>query len=255
MPPPERKPLVVHGTPSRGEIQVQMSRNLHFATLGGCRIVDPYSGGSLLGRMFNNLWCNALNLREAGAADYFLLNHADVEVRTPGWLDLMIAEMRKVGAAILSGVVCMKTPGDLPAGQRETSTAMHIPGTWRTRKLSLAECWQLPKTFCADDVRAAWPRMGSTNLVVNSGLLLVDLSRPEFLRADEDGELEFFFTVQDRCSRDAEGRWKADSWSEDWDFSDRCNAAGLPVYATTVIDVIHHGGGQWSNQPPEKTAA
>jgi len=240
---------VVRGTPTRGTPQIQSERSIQYATRGMCTIMPPFASGSLLANMFNRLWCNALDLYEAGAADLFLLHHDDIEPRTICWLDVLVQEMRRTGAAILCPVILLKNIGG------ETSTAMHIPGTWRTRRLTIEECWQLPTTFHATDVHKLWPRMAQTNLVINSGLLLVDLSRPEFLRTDDDGELEFFFTVQDRCVRGDDGRWKAESWSEDWDFSARCTAAGLPVYATTAVEVIHHGNGQWCNRNPAEPPA
>lgn len=233
--------------PSRGDCVIESRFAYYFATKGGCSITPALSKTSLLGRAFNLVWADALNYAKEGIVDYFLLHHDDIEPRTMGWLDVMVEESRRVGAAVLSAVVPMKCEGG-----KESSTAMHLPGTWKTRKFKMEEVWRLPETFCTADVKRIMNLPGE--LVNNSGLMLIDLNRPEFRRCT-DGYADFLFTVQDRMPVDAEGKFKVETWSEDWDFSARCNKAGLPVYSTWKIEVMHYGGGEWSNQPPKKEVA
>lgn len=239
----DTRPRVFITTPTRGPCAVEQTFSRYIATRNAA-LMPGFSKGSLLGRQFNKLWADALDYAEAGVTDYLLIHHDDIEPVTPSWLDLMIEDMQKFNAAIMCPVVPLKSH------RGDTSTAMNIPGTWKTRKLMLDECWKLPQTFCAEDVRSILGLKGE--LVINSGLLLIDLRRPEFHEDDENGHAKFLFTVQDRIVRGKDGKRVPECWSEDWDFSARCNAAGLPVYATWKIGVIHHGGGEWGNQPPQE---
>jgi GT2 family glycosyltransferase len=233
-------PRVMIGIPSRDACPM-LPRDIAFATHGKCTLIPGNAHFSILTRNFNQLWADALDAAEDERLEYWLLHHDDIEIKTPAWLDLMIEEMRRVGAAILSVVVPIKGHGD-----QRTSTAMHLPGTWKVRKMTLEECHQLPSTFNTAAVSERLNIPGQ--LVVNSGVLLIDLSRKEFFRDNECGEAAFVFTILDRIVRGKDGKRKVELWSEDWEFSEKCNMAGLPVWATTAVEVIHHGGGQWSNQ-------
>jgi hypothetical protein len=212
------------------------------ASRGRVEVIPGLAASSLLCHSFNLLWATALEWQAAGVIDYFLLHHDDVEVTTHGWLDLMVAEMRRVGAAVLSAVVAIKDD------RGETSTAVETGDPWRPRKLTLRECWGLPGTFCAKDT--PWPGLP---LLVNTGLMLVDLARPEFRErspSDPDG-LFFHFNIGDRILVLPEGRYKAQVRPEDWNFSRLCHARGLPVYATHKVRCVHHGDRGHSNQPEE----
>jgi hypothetical protein len=213
--------------------------HLVFATASASRVnVGIAKCPSLLCKGFNDAWASALQLNEAGAAQYFLLHHDDIEVRTPHWLDVLVDEAQRTGAAVLSVVQPIKTDE-----VDETSTAMgHPTDPWSQRKFSLREIGALPETFCAADTR--WPHQP---LLVNTGLMLVDLSRPEFHEVDADGFLRFRFTIQDRVRKST---WKAECLSEDWYFSRQCWEAGLPVYCTRRVECGHWGAKAWSNQPP-----
>lgn len=237
-------PRVFAAVPTRGHEAQVMQGHFALPTAGGALVVPGSSRSSLLAHGFNVLWATALAWQKAGAADYFLLHHDDVEVRTPGWLDVMLAEMTRVGAAVLSAVVPIKN------GTGETSTAVETRCPWNPRRLTLAECLRLPRTFSGADVGG--------QLLVNTGLMLVNLSRPEWhetVSMFEFGvtteELRFKFQIRDRIVPRPDGILVAEVRPEDWEFSRECNGHGLPVFATTAVRLIHHGGFGWPNYAPD----
>lgn len=239
--PPDERPRVFSSMPSRASLGAQAS---HFAlpTRGKVQVIPGMGFSSLLCFNFNHLWATALNWAAAGATDYFCLHHDDIEVRTHGWLDVMVEELRRVGAAVLSAVVPIKNDTG------ETSTAWETDNEWAPRKLTLPQCWALPTTFCAKDLP---PECKGGRLLVNTGLMLVDVTRPEFLEADECGCLKAFFTIDDSVTKNG-GGWEPRVKPEDWNFSRMCDRLGLPVYATTRIHLLHHGHNAWANYRPDE---
>jgi hypothetical protein len=224
-------PRVFSTIPTRGQGNVAAIQS-HFAlaSRGEVEVIPGMAVSSLLCQGFNMLWAAALTLHEHGIADYFLMHHDDVEVTTPGWLDVMVREMRSAGAAVLSAVVAIKDDSG------DTSTALETGNQWAPRRLSLAECHAREET---------WTESG---LLVNTGLMLVDLARPEFHAADESGELRFSFAIQDRIVRQPDGSLRVQTRPEDWEFSRRCRRHLLPVYATRKVEAIHHGDRGHTNQ-------
>lgn len=231
--------------PSYGGVAVEAAAS-HYAlpTRGLASVIPGYGKSSLLCYGFNRQWCVALNWHRAGMVDYWCLHHADVEVRTHGWLDVMVEEMRRVGAAVLSVVQAIKAPGG------DTSTALESGDLWSPRRLRLPELALLPRTFCAADCAAVVPGYDGP-LLVNTGLMLVDLHRPEWRAVrNADGSLAFRFHIEDRVTEQPDGDLKPGVRPEDWEFSRLCHAHGLPVYATYAVDCLHHGEATWPNQPP-----
>ena len=220
--------------------------HLSLPTAGAVDVVAGAANSSVMTHGFNCLWAEALRLAEAGAIDYFLLHHADIEIRTPAWLDLMVAEMRRVGAAVLSAVVPIKDASG------SVSTAVETRFPWVAQKLTLADCRLLPKTFSAADLPDVMHHEPPKRLLVNTGLMLVDLSRKEFFATDSNDELQFVFSIKDRIVRKKDGGLAVQFWPEDWEFSRRCNVWGLPVFATTAVQVVHHGSHGWPNYPPDE---
>jgi hypothetical protein len=238
----ENRPTVFHVLTTRGTPRVEAmdSHILWPIRRGGCRLVHGRGvNTSLLAHGFNHIWLQAVKFRRQGIIDYFLLHHDDIEVKTPGWVDLMVDESQRVGAAVLSAVVAIKDD------RGETSTAVETANPWMPRKLTLAECAALPPTFSAADVGAP--------LLTNTGVMLVDLRRPEFSEV-VDGCLAFRFHMEHRVrvwEKDGELDGAAQVQPEDWHFARQCNARGLPVFATTAIETAHHGEKCYPNRIPE----
>lgn len=246
---PDNRPRVFSVMPSRGSAHMLAAAS-HYClpTRGAVEIIPGMSLSSLLTHGFNLMWATALNWHKAGIVDYFLMHHDDIEVRTHGWLDVMVAEMKRTGAAVLSVVQPIKD------GSGNTSTAVDNGGYWAPRKLTLDEIGMMPETFCAADTK--WPDKA---LLINTGLMLIDLSRPEWRsNSDRDGmsladgdELYFKFHINDRIVQ-VDGELRAQVAPEDWNFSRLCASCNLPVYATRKIECFHHGDYGFSNQPTPK---
>lgn len=234
---PER-PRVLLCMPTRGDARLEAAQS-HFAlaTRGKCDLVPSMTASSLLANAFNRMWATALNFARAGAVTHFLLHHDDIEIRTPGWLDVMVEEMQRVGAGVLSVVQPIKNTSGL------TSTAMGLADDpWYNRKFKLSEIATLPETFCAADTR--WPQ---SPLLVNTGLMLVDLSLPAWTRKNADGSLRFRFQITDRIVEE-EDEFRPQVRPEDWAFSRDCWDEGVSVYATRKIDCHHWGMVAFTNQ-------
>jgi hypothetical protein len=232
------KPRVFSCIPTRGTGHCAALQS-HYAlpTRGGTEIIPGMAVSSLLCHGFNLLWAAALNWHRAGVVDYFCLHHD--EIRTHAWLDVMIEELKRVGAAVLSVVQPIKDDSG------NTSTAIEPRDPWRPQKLTLAELATGPETFCASD----FPGYKGP-LLVNTGLMLVDLARPEFHAVNDAGELSLCFHIADRVILGKDGNYVAQVRSEDWEFSRMCHARGLPVYATRKVECLHHGDRGFTNQPP-----
>lgn len=237
-PPPKvkPKPKVMSVVPTYGSMNTQAAQS-HYCmmTQGGCDVIPCFSTSSALCYSFNKLWAAALNYQKAGAVDYFLMHHSDIEVQTHHFMDVMVMEMERVNAAVLSVIQPIKD-----GKQCETSTAVETErGPWLPRKLTFDEIADLPETFTMP------------GLLVNTGLMLVDIRRPEF-HAMVGNELFFHFEMNDRVIRLKDGQLIAQFRPEDWNFSRMCHSKGLPVWATRKVQCLHYGTQGYSNQPEAK---
>lgn len=169
--------------------------------------------GSLLAMGFNRLWARALEQRKTVGITHFLLLHADVVPLDPDWLEQLYREMVTHQAKVLSAVVPLKDDRGL------TSTATGGAGPFR--RFSMTDVMALPETFTRPD------------LLVNTGLLLVDL-REEWVE-------RICFTIRDSITKHADGTFTARCEPEDWDFSLQARQLGVPVWATRKIKLHHLG--------------
>jgi hypothetical protein len=188
---------------------------------------------SLLAHNFNRLWCAALNQRRELGLTHFAMHHADVAANA-GWLDLLVEEMARVGADVLSCVIPLKDNRGL------TSTALQDPKTLAIRRLTMKEIKQeLPVTFNASHFSG----VSEPILLVNTGLWICDFTR---------SWVEEFpgFTILDGIARQADGTFKTSVFSEDWHFSEWCARKGLQVFATSIVPVTHWGRALFRNDSP-----
>jgi hypothetical protein len=173
---------------------------------------------SLLTKNFNILWGNGLNVRADGFTHWLML-HADI---TPedGFLDKMINTMEERQADVLSVVSPIKTSKGL------TSTALDVDGKWRVKPLSMKDIFDREETFTEE------------NLLINTGLMLVDFRKPWVEK--------IHFRMEDDIIMH-EGKWTAVSMSEDWLFSRDAKALGAKIFATRAIKILHHGNAAYTN--------
>jgi len=77
------------------------------------------------------------------------------------------------------------------------------------------------------------------NLLVNTGLLLVDMRQP--------WTEQICFTMNDRITQDASGMFRAAVEPEDWNFSRQCHSLGAKLAVTRKVTVDHYGTNAWSS--------
>lgn len=241
----DQKPTVVALTmPHYGEVKFAAARSFYRPTSEGSQVgvVRNDSIGSVLTKNFNHAWCWAINLRESHGVTHFAMLHADV-VAKDGWLDVLLGEMNRLNADVVSAVVPIKSEHGL------TSTAVGTVNPYHSRRLTLNECHRLPETFDAWDVERELGFRGP--LLVNTGCWLADLRKPWCDDADEQGFLRWAFRFADEMWRNpATGKWAPLNVSEDWLFSRHLSDIGAKVYATRKVDCYHAGSKNYVNGKP-----
>lgn len=183
------------------------------------------SSSSLLANNFNNMYCEALNMRPNGVT-HFMLIHDDL-ILPPFFVDQMVEIYEKHKADMLSAIIPIKNTRGL------TSTALDEPfrnndWPWSFRRLTLKEIHNdYPPTFTHEKILA------------NSGLILLDITKPWAGRVK--------FTIEDKIEKTKEGKYQAHVLPEDWYFSRQIRAQGGSIYVTREIKVLHSGRMDYPN--------
>lgn len=194
---------------------------------------------SLLAYGFNKTFALAMNNRKLGITHFCML-HSDIAPE-PGWLDVLMAEMERTGADVVSAVSPMKDARGL------TTTGVLDRDTCITRRFTLRECFTLPETFSLDDCLAS-PSLNveakKPCLAVNTGCFLWRLNNPK---------CEEFtgFSILDRVNKLEDGTMGVNALSEDWNWSRWCADNGLKVVATRKVKLTHYGMWGWRNDTPD----
>jgi len=198
------------------------------------RIILNTNGASLLAFNFNLLWTSALNQRKERGITHFAMHHSDVQAEI-GWLDKLIAEMTRTRCDVLSVVLPIKDEKGL------TSTGFMDKESGMITRLTMKQVYgnHLPRTFDKYRLRNHGHAPRDATLMVNTGLFLVDFTKPWVEEAH--------FEIRDRIVKTPEGRFIANVLPEDWNFSVWCNEKGLDVRATTVVKATHHGRAGFAN--------
>lgn len=192
------------------------------------KVIDA-RGSSAICHSFNSLWCKCLNSRDEFGVTHFMMLHADVRPQE-GFAKIMLDEMKRTGADILSAVIPLKDQSG------NTSTALARKGKDH-RRLTLREIATLPATFGLEDVKVIDPN--TKELLVNDGLMLVNLDFKEVRR--------LFFRTMDGIE-ERNGKLVPFFFPEDWFFSMRAARLGAKVLATTKVIVEHVGMFAYSNR-------
>lgn len=182
-------------------------------------VLTVSTGGSLLARGFNTLWCQALNTRAEHHWTHFVMIHSDIDPEH-GWLTKLLDEMDRVNADVLSAVVPIK---DMTG---DSSTAVLDPERKDVHRLHERDLEKLPATFDGSH----WPNQ---TLLVNTGLLAV--------RFDAPWVEHCWFEIVDRIEKLPDGTFEPRGMSEDWNFSLQCKALRKRVFATQIIGLKHIG--------------
>lgn len=171
---------------------------------------------SSLTRVFNTLWCQALNDRPS--VTHFAMIHDDICPQA-GWLDIMLAIMEKKELDVLSAIVPQKTTQGL------TSTAWDHRG-YSIQRMTIKEAYKLDVTVTDE------------NLLVNTGLMLVDMRK--------DWVEKICFRFEDAIIK-KDGKYIPVEISEDWYFSREARKLGAKLGATRAVEVKHMGRAAYTN--------
>lgn len=180
---------------------------------------------------FNHLWCDALNERHQRGLTHFAMHHADIEA-APGWLDVLLSEMARVAADVLSVVIPIKDERGL------TSTALADTEGRVKRRLTMHEVHRLPGTFETGDATHA----RNERLFINTGLWIC--------RFDAPWVEDVCFRTFDQIHRREDGKFEAAELTEDWALSHWLHMKRLRVFATRKVAVKHHGARPYTNAEP-----
>ena len=186
---------------------------------------------SLLNLNFNRFWANAYNRRETDKIGYFAMQHDDIKPQS-GWADVLIDELERTGADMVSAVVPIKDPRGL------TSTGIRNWLTGDIRRLTMRELPKLPETFDIDDCLCRFNGLtygGDEILIVNTGLWVCRFDREWVDRFPG-------FRCVDQVRVNPDGKREAVCLPEDWLFSEWLARQGAKVFATTKVPLLHLDG-------------
>ncbi len=207
-------------------------------------IAFPYNGGMGFSGVedFNILWTDAHNLYEKGMVTHFAMLHGDIHpAQDQFWLDILLDEMDKYGAALVSAISPIKDARGVTS-----SGICDLDDHWSPyRRFTMREVHEeLPETF--DNSMAGYP---DRPLLHNTGLWVCDLSHPAFHETNALGELDLMFQFPTTAKRDDTGQWAHRRESEDWLFSrDLWNRGVRNTFITRKVRLVHHGKSDFTNQ-------
>jgi hypothetical protein len=186
---------------------------------------------SLLAYSFNRLYADALNRRAQYGFTHFVMLHADVAPQNAEawlWGRRLIELMHQNNLGALSAAVMVKDDSG------ETSTAVDLPdGT--VERLTAAEVG--PMLTSRD----------KPNLLINTGCLVIDLTKP--------WSDKVYFHIKDAIRKTPEGVYEAVVHPEDWELSRMFKRMGVAFGATTEIKTRHCSGhGVWSTEDAHEPA-
>lgn len=178
------------------------------------------TGFSGLTANFNNQFVDALNGLKTGLT-HFAMIHDDIDPEA-FWLDKLLEIMENWNADIVSAISPIKDDRGL------TSTARENPDNlWYPIRYTMRELAELPPTFSRPD------------LLLNTGLMLVDMRKPWVKKIR--------FHVEDEINEVAPGEFRANFMSEDWLFSRDAALMGAKVVATREVKLKHCGNSFFPN--------
>lgn len=174
---------------------------------------------------FNQLYCQALDLRDKGQASHFLMLHSDI-VPEIHFIDKMHEIMEKTGCDVLSAVSPIKDRLGLTSTALEQAVGDRDAEWGGPRRLTMREIMKMPPTFTAP------------NLLVNDGLMLVDLRKP--------WTDQMYFHFDDRIGM-YQGKRVPQMRPEDWNWSRDARKLGATLYATREVKLTHRGQQDFPN--------
>lgn len=189
---------------------------------------------SLLPNGFNQLWTQAINMREAYGITHFAMIHADI-VPEYGWLDKLAETMIEGGYTVVSAVAPIK---DMTG---RTSCAIGTPGhATDMTSILLSDIWsgKYPPVITNSDMPEG------KILLMNTGLWLADIR--------DDWCKKCSFAIETWTETQSDGMVAYGCISEDWLFSHQLHSLGIPYAVDTRIRLQHDGSILYPNYRDDK---
>lgn len=229
---PKKNNIIIAVPSYDGRIEIGTSFCLTRASLkeeNRCVIRTSDSSSNTGG--FNTLFAEALNERKHGLTHFAML-HIDV-VAEHGWLDKMLDLMEKHEADILSAVIPIKTRDGYvsTAIDQSNGAGMGTREHYAISALNLREVHRMKDATFTDE-----------NLLINTGLMLIDMRKPWVE--------QICFRFENEILKMPDGEFKAFQVSEDWHLSRQARALGAKLYATREVKVKHMGRAAYPNDAP-----
>jgi len=209
------------GIPTRdGRFDHRISDTLIQARLRFATSCQRTNRSSLLTFNFNSIYADALNRRKDGITHLFLI-HDDVVPTDREWPELLLHELKTYSLHAISAIIPIKN------NTGKTSTAVeHADGTIEHLRTPTTHA-----TFLSADAKPG------QRLLINTGLLLLDI-RHEWAE-------RLCFNIRDEIVRKQDGTFEAKVHPEDWEMSRWFARNGVPYGATSRVNLVHCGGGEW----------
>lgn len=208
-------------------------------------------GHSLLAHNFNQMWCEALNMRKSHGVTHFIMLHDDVIPVQNNWAEILYQEQIKTGADLVSVVIPLKGPDGLTSTAWEEHneiecTRLILPAgaidkrqtfkdNWACRRMTMTEVFKYPPTFTMPGI------------LVNTGCFIADIRKPWAEKV--------VFTIMDAIVKKPDGTLFPIVLSEDWNLSKQIRREGGVIYATRKVEVAHRGQNDYMNNEPWGTAS
>jgi hypothetical protein len=195
-------------------------------------------GSSLLPRTFNQLFFQAMDLRDKGEVTHFAMLHDDIWPEN-WWVNTLWREMQSTGADIISTVVPIK---DAPWWRTSTAIGL-VDDPWVVpRYIRAQDKADLPTTFGPAEVCNP-----GELLLLNTGCWLTDLRKPWWDEFCAEGGFNF----STRMTVEPDGTRLSWIQPEDWKMSRFIALRGAELRATYAVKARHRGFAWWSNYDDE----
>jgi len=213
-------------------------------------VAQADASSSLLPHAFNEVLKEAYRMRDSGQLTHLAMIHADIAPEGY-WLNQLWRLMRDRGDVAISAVVPIKDHWTDTSYAGRTSTAFsprHDPYIV-SRYIRMADRQKMidagletfgPKDVCEE----------GEVLLINSGLMLLDLRHPCWDVPAYEGEGNVFsFAFRTRICKDLKGEYSTWVRSEDWEMSRHLDRCGAPYSSTWSIRLKHFGHDYWPSYP------
>lgn len=243
--PFDKKPRIYLALPHYAGKIDSLALTAIFASGSNGAVYTKTRGHSLLAYNFNQMWCEALNMRKTHGISHFAMLHDDVIPMDKNWLGTLSNEIVSTGGDVVSVVVPLKGHTGLTSTAQEEDHDIECAGlimptgrleikkfkdSWACRRFTMQEIFNLPETFTLP------------NILINTGCFIADIRKPWAERV--------VFTIMDMIVKQPNGRFSPVVLSEDWNFSKQVRREGGIIYATRKVEVSHRGMNDYVNNVP-----